>query len=515
MKANGLALLLSITLALLGGYSCADSTGRPLPVDVAWAVAAGGRGVDDGFRLYALPDGSAFVAGYFRETSVFGEGGVNAKTLYSAGEADGYIARYNAGGSLAWVTTVGGSENEIVLNLTALPDGSSLITGTFHGTTLVGDPTRNAIELTVAGGQGWDVFLARLDPFGEPVWAVREGGVLGESSVSVDALADGTSFIAGEFSGSAVFGAGGPNETALTSTTPGTQDGYACKYSPEGRLMCAIHVSRSELIDQCHSVSAFPDGSFLVTGFFQGSSTFGLGEPNETTLISNGEADIFVARYNQDCTLEWVFNVGGTIDDTPDRVVAMSDGSFFLAGEFYAQITLGAGEPNETVLVSKGKSDIFPDGFSDIFLARYNADRTLAWAVRAGSDSEYWETIGSISALPDGRCFMAGTFGDYATFGPGEINQTDLTSYGCWDAFIAAFNQDGTLAWATNAGSPCESYFWDLDHGNGITALPDGTIFVSGSFSGTAKFVRGSRTQRRLDSRGLTDMFLVKLVELE
>lgn len=38
-------------------------------------------------------------------------------------------------------------------------------------------------------------------------------------------------------------------------------------------------------------------GNSYVTGSFQGSATFGVGDTNETTLVSAGGDDIFVARY--------------------------------------------------------------------------------------------------------------------------------------------------------------------------------------------------------------------------
>lgn len=49
--------------------------------------------------------------------------------------------------------------------------------------------------------------------------------------------------------------------------------------------------------DEGRSISSLSDGSTLATGSFQGTATFGLGELNETVLSSDGEADIFVAKF--------------------------------------------------------------------------------------------------------------------------------------------------------------------------------------------------------------------------
>ena len=45
---------------------------------------------------------------------------------------------------------------------------------------------------------------------------------------------------------------------------------------------------------------------------------------------------------------------------------------------------------------------------------------------------------------------MAGWFQGTATFGPGEPNETQLSPAGGNSMFIAKYNSDGTLAWATN-----------------------------------------------------------------
>jgi hypothetical protein len=60
-----------------------------------------------------------------------------------------------------------------------------------------------------------------------------------------------------------------------------------------------------------------------------------------------------------------------------------------------------------------------------------------------------------------GNSYVTGSFGGTtypnsgtATFGPGEANQTVLTSAGRFSAtsFIAKYDTNGILAWATRAG---------------------------------------------------------------
>ena len=194
--------------------------------------------------------------------------------------------------------------------------------------------------------------------------------------------------------------------------------------------------------DVSHGIASLADGSFLVTGSFEGATTFGPGETHQTTLVSAGESDIFIARYNADGTLAWARRAGGVHACGAYGVAALADGSFLVTGYFADMATFGPGDPKETILTSKGALDIF--------VARYHADGTLAWAKRAGGMSA--EQAYGVAAFADGSSCIAGEFWGAATFEPGEPGETTLTPTGSSDMFIARYRADGTLAWARQIG---------------------------------------------------------------
>jgi hypothetical protein len=142
---------------------------------------------------------------------------------------------------------------------------------------------------------------------------------------------------------------------------------------------------------------------------------------------------MFIARYNPDGTLAWAKRAGGVFFLAVGlEITTLSDNLTAVTGSFYGSATFGPGEPNQTVLTSAG-------GY-DIFIARYNPDGTLAWAKRAGGASSYYEDSGNgITTLSDNSTVVTGAFYGSATFGPGEPNETVLTSAGSRDIFIARF----------------------------------------------------------------------------
>jgi hypothetical protein len=188
-------------------------------------------------------------------------------------------------------------------------------------------------------------------------------------------------------------------------------------------------------------VSIFPDGSSIVTGYFSGRVTFGVGEGNETSLTAVGGSDVFVARYESNGTLAWARQAGGTNSERGQGVVTLSDGSIAVAGFFVNTATFGAGQPAETTLTATD---------TDIFVARYTADGLLIWARQAGGVGN--DAGVGIAVLPDDGIVLTGRFEESATFGLSETNETTLMASGTNDIFVARYDPNGQLVWARQVG---------------------------------------------------------------
>jgi uncharacterized delta-60 repeat protein len=385
-----------------------------------WAKRAGGTSYDEGWGITTLSDDSTVMTGYFYGSATFGPGEINETILTPAGDWDIFIARYNPNGTLAWAKRAGGSGSDYSKGITTLSDNSTVVTGTFNGSVTFGPGESNETILTSAG---WDdIFIARYNPDGILAWAKCAGGTSHDEGRGITTLSDNSTVVTGGFYGSATFGQGEINQTILTSG-----GSFIARYNPDGTLAWAKCVGAL-----CNAITALSDNSIVVTGWFAGSATFGPGELNETVLNSAGGPDILVARYNPDGTLAWAKRAGGTSNDEGWGITTLSDNSTVATGWFAGSATFGPGELNETVLNSAG------DG--DIFIARYNPDGTLSWAKSARGESDYDDGWG-ITALSDDSTVVTGSFFEQVTFGPGEPNETILTSVGGygWDIFVARF----------------------------------------------------------------------------
>jgi uncharacterized delta-60 repeat protein len=263
--------------------------------------------------------------------------------------------------------------------------------------------------------------------------------------------------------------------------------------TPSGNLIWAKRAGGANHA-QGYAITTLPDNSVVATGRFDAGADFGQGEPNETTLTSAGNHDIFIARYNPDGTLAWAKSAGGTENDYGYGITALSDNSVVATGNFLGTATFGQDEPNQTILTSAGDEDIF--------IARYNSNGTLAWAKCAGGAGD--DRGRAITTLSDNSVVATGYFQSVVIFGADEPNQTTLTSAGGWEFFIARYNSNGTLAWAKRAGGAGD------DLGYGITALSDNSVVATGYFRATAIFGADEPNQTNLTSLGDYDVFTAR-----
>ncbi|MEZ5966423.1 MAG: DUF2795 domain-containing protein [Planctomycetota bacterium] len=393
---------------------------------------------------------------------------------------------------VAWATHA--RSRFFVGSVATLVDGSSIVTGLFEDVATFATGAPNQTTLTAAGSV--DMFVARYAVDGSFTWAKRAGGTGPDGGHGVAALADGSSVVTGSFEGTATFGEGEPNETTLTAAGGEfDKDVFVARYAPDGTLAWVKRAGGGRSFDSGYGIVLRPDQAFMVVGAFNGDATFGPGEANETVLTSSRSIapDLFLARYATDGSLDWVISAGAGAGLT-SKIVGLPDGAIVVLGDVFGSATLGPGQQGETRLTAAGG-----EFDQDVFVARFGADGSLAWARRAGGEST--DSGQGIAAFPDGSSVVTGSFWRTATFGEGDPNRTVLDADGDNDIFVARYDATGSLTWARRAGGSARSS--DIkDEGRAIVAMADGSCVVTGGFSLGAVFGAGEPNQSVLYADG-------------
>ena len=305
--------------------------------------------------------------------------------------------------------------------------------------------------------------------------------------------ARGNSYVTGNFSFTATFGAGEANEIVLEAGS--SPQLFVAKYARDGTLLWVRTASGSGAQAIGSGVATDLRGNSYVTGFIFGTATFGAGEANETVLEAGPNFDMFVAKYAPDGTLLWVAKAGGE----PDAIRAYGHaiatdllGGSYVTGVFVGTATFGAGEANETTLEGEG----------GVFVARYARDGTLLWVTSAGEDSGDWGRDIATDLL--GNSYVTGCFFETTTFGADEANETVLEAGGDLDVFVAKYARNGALLWAKSGGGVAQAL------GNAIATDLRGNSYVTGHFLGTTTFGAGEPNETVLESGTALEVFVAK-----
>lgn len=467
---------------------------------LAWVVSATGEGHDRGEDIAAFEDGSLLVTGLFGNTNpniVFGLGEANQTTLTANHDVgDMFITRFNADGTLAFAKNHNLTYPDTRRAIAPLADGSFVVSGNYWGGTVFGRGETNEVATPE---EEYGTFVAKHNADGSIAWVTR---VTGAGMPSIAAVSDGF-VVTGSFTETATFGVGTSAETTLEliaqapppdPTDPNevledAKNHFVAKLTSDGSVEWVKRTGGSYW-NEYRDIVALPDDSVVLTGTIDDEAVFGPGETSETTLVSEGENDVFVAKYLPDGSLAWATRAGGIGYDGGLSLSPLADQSVVVVGHYTDSAVFGADEANETTLEESG---------GRAFMAKYGPDGSLTFARSLGSA----EVIRAAS-LADGTTLVTGAFWASATFGAGEPNETTLTAPGERDAFLAKYAPDGRLAWVKQVTSV------DLSHeGRGITLTSD-AVFVTGYFYQDATFAPGEPEELTLTDTGYGDLFVAK-----
>jgi hypothetical protein len=195
----------------------------------------------------------------------------------------------------------------------------------------------------------------------------------------------------------------------------------------------------NELRDAAQDVYVLPDGSILVTGWFEDLYESGLTQAPH----SFGLRDIFWAKYDAQGRLQWVKSAGSGDCDVSGSISALPDGTFAVScsyGYSGKNATFGIGEPNQTLLYHYNKYDIA--------LAKCKADGTLLWVRRMGSSGV--DLANSVALAPNGGCYVSGHHDLALHLGENDgVDGNEVTlPDGPPDAFLAYYDTNGAFKWA-------------------------------------------------------------------
>ena len=287
----------------------------------------------------------------------------------------------------------------------------------------------------------------------------RHDELFSESSSSfiegrmVEYDSQGNLYLGLDFSGSITLGSDSYSSNSQRDIIVG-------KMNSAGSWLWSKHLSSSGSSTYGLAVDSY--NNIIIVGEFW--STISIGG---STYYSNGNADIFVAKYSSSGNLLWVKTGGGASTERPRDVSINSLGDIHVVGEMHGNSA------------TFGSTTIYRSGNSDIVLLRITTDGYWSLVQSVGGTGRD-EGFGII-ANDDGSSVITGFFSNTIQFG-----STSLISSGHLNLFVANISSTGSYLWANRAGAvstnsataliakhPSNGYtmMWDFDQTKEVSGI--------------------------------------------
>jgi gliding motility-associated-like protein len=295
----------------------------------------------------------------------------------------------------------------------------------------------------------------------------------------------------------------GPNVFNLSPA--GATDLYISKLDANGNFIWAIRMGGSQF-QYSEKVAVDALGNIYITGRTMGVADFDPG-PGVFNLTSNGNYDIFIAKYNPSGGLVWAHNMGDWTSDFGRALTVDAAGNVYVTGDFAGTIDFdpGPGVFNLSApTVSTGSSTHY---LREIFIFKLNTLGQFVWAKKLNKQNlTVFVSLRPTSITVDasGNIYTAGYFNDTLDFDPGP-GSFIMEANGGLDLFLLKLNASGDFLWAKQWNPNILNNFWVS-----VAIGPNNEPVLAARFSGTADFDPGPGVYN-LTANPSINSFLLKL----
>ena len=363
-----------------------------------------------------------------------------------------------------WASAYQGANDVFGQDVETNATGDIFSVGFFFGTADF-DPSGGTSNLTSPGNQ--DIFVTKLDATGNLIWAQRFGNASRNRANNVTVDSNGDVYVTGYFEGTVDFDPG-PGTASLTSQFVVTA--FVLKLDTDGNFLWVRQFGGSAGVSEGLEVVTDSNDDVIIGGYFTADCDF---NPSGGGLVYNSTSgrDGYIAKLSSSGGFIWARHLVGDNDNRINTVALDNSDNIFVGGFFSGTLDFDQFNPGtQTELTGTGP---------DIFVASFDASGFHNWSnsiTGAGNNQ-----VNRLSVNRNGDVFLTGQFEGTADFDPG-VGTSNETSYGGVDSYVLSLDNSGAYNWSEPIGGGAG------DLGLGLANGPDGSVYVTGYFNGTANF---------------------------
>ncbi|MDI1447374.1 SBBP repeat-containing protein [Polyangium sp. 6x1] len=345
-----------------------------------WGARVGGTGEQASVSAAIDVAGNVVVAGGFQ-----GALDLAGTSLNANGVADVFVAKFDPSGNALWVKQFGDGEAQIATDVAVDDEGNIIVVGF----------AKSAIDFglgPVTPVSDQDLFVAKFDPGGTNVWAIRPGRAADldyrNPTISVAHVGDGKVVVTGASEGLLAF-------PPLAIPAKGQGDAFLVEIGADGQAIWGDSFGAMNTRQRGYGVAAGPEGEIAMTGEMTGTVNFG-----GVDLESRGGADMFVAVYNAAGKHRWSRRFGGAATQSGRGVAIDGEGNVLVTGLYAGALEFFG----ENAFVNVDLADSAWDGFT----TKLDPTGSVVWAVSLSGPQQ--QVPSAIAALSDGSAVVAGWY---------------------------------------------------------------------------------------------------------
>jgi len=430
-----------IAIAFLMAFVSLSAFAQNAP-SVVWQKCFGGISDDRGYSIIQTFDSAFVVAGNTQSTDGDVAGKRGAKDT-----SDFWLIKISPSGTLIWQKCLGGTKDD---------KANSVIQTFDSGFVVVGYTSSNDSDVSGNHGKS-DVWVVRLNAFGNIVWQKCLGGTGDDHGVSVIQVKDSGFVIAASSSSS---------DGDLTGNH-GKNDAWIIKLGSSGNLLWQKNFGGSG-DDNPTSIIQTNDNGYIFTGTTASTEIPG----------NHGGTDIWLVKLSFDGNMVWQKCFGGSSFDLANAVIQTYDSGYALAG-----------------YTTSVDGDVTgAHAYYDAWVVKTNSQGDLVWGkCIGGTNGDYFQ---SLIETPEHGIIL---------FGKSASIDGDLTGFhnhkdGNPDLWIVKLNSSAEIEWEKCIGGT------GFDYSYSAVQSVTGGFVAAGYTSSNDDDISGNH--------GSYDMLVVKFKEI-
>jgi PKD repeat protein/pimeloyl-ACP methyl ester carboxylesterase len=367
--------------------------------------------------------------------------------------------------NIIWSTYYGGNNYEECFSTQVGSNGNAVIAGNTYSSS--GLATGTSFQTVLRGFR--DAFLASFNTNGQRLWATYYGGSAYETGASCAVDKTNSIYLCGTTNSPANIATTGSHQ----SEAGGVNDAFLVKFNSNGVRQWGTYYGGAKN-ESGFSCSADSAGNIYLSGSTASTNRI---FSNGAQSSLGGSTDGFLVKFSSSGVRQWGTYYGGLGFDYGYSCCVRSNGTVYLGGTTTSTNAIATVNGFQTSL----------SGPSDAFLVKFNTSGQKQWGTYIGGDNVE-DGLGT-SIDNNGNVFLTGLTESSTGLASGGFQNIYQNNS---DAFLAAFNTNGSRLWCSYYGGPGYdiSYSCTTDSLGSITIC--GTTYSNsgisaGGFQGTIR----------------------------